>query len=137
LKIAIPISVESRQAWFQEHQPHYRPILVTEIEHQVIAWLSFQSFYSRPAYNATAEISIYVDPRYLGRGIGSKLLAYGIQYSYKLKIKTLLAFVFGHNQPSLRLFEKFGFQEWGYLPRIAELDNIERDLLILGKRINF
>jgi phosphinothricin acetyltransferase len=45
-----------------------------------------------------------------------------------------MAIIFAHNQPSLRLFEKFGFQRWGYLPQVAELDGVERDGVILGLR---
>ena len=47
-----------------------------------------------------------------------------------------MAFVFGHNAPSLRLFERAGFARWGHLPRVARLDGIERDLLILGRRVD-
>ena len=50
-------------------------------------------------------------------------------------VTNLLAFVFGHNDASLALFRKAGFTDWGTLPRIAELDGIERDLLILGRRL--
>ena len=53
----------------------------------------------------------------------------------EFKITTLLAFVFCHNAPSLGLFRSFGFETWGHLLRVAELDGIERDLLILGRRI--
>jgi L-amino acid N-acyltransferase YncA len=48
----------------------------------------------------------------------------------------LLGFIFAHNQPSLQLFEKFGFQQWGYLPQVAHLDGVERDLVIVGRKIS-
>ncbi|HEY9807011.1 MAG TPA: N-acetyltransferase family protein, partial [Candidatus Obscuribacterales bacterium] len=99
-------------------------------------WLSFQSFYGRPAYQATAEVSVYVAEAYQRRGIGQKLLQTAIQRSPQLGLKTLLGFIFGHNQPSLQLFEKFGFRQWGYLPQVARLDSIERDLVIMGRRIS-
>ncbi len=51
-----------------------------------------------------------------------------------MQLKTLMGIIFAHNQPSLRLFEKFGFQQWGYLPQVAELDSVERDVIILGLR---
>jgi hypothetical protein len=28
------------------------------------------------------------------------------------------------------------YEQWGFLPKIAELDNVQCDLLILGKRLN-
>jgi phosphinothricin acetyltransferase len=50
-------------------------------------------------------------------------------------VHTLLGFIFGHNQPSLGLFGKYGFEKWAHFPRVANLDGIERDLIILGKRV--
>ena len=127
-----PISVESRISWYQEHSPNSRPILVIELDDKVIGWLSFQSFYGRPAYQATAEVSIYVAPEYKGQGIGKKLLSEAIYRSPQLGIKTLLGFIFAHNIPSLSLFNKFGFERWGYLPKVADLDGNRRDLVIMG-----
>ncbi len=129
-----PVSVKSRFSWFYEHIPLKRPIWVMEIDH-IAGWLSFQSFYGRPAYHATAEISIYVAPIYQRCGVGRQLLTQAISCSPSFGLKTLLGFIFAHNQPSLQLFESLGFQRWGYLPQVAELDGVERDLLIVGYRI--
>ena len=130
-----PVSLESRQIWFQEHSPVHRPIWVVELNDSVVGWLSFQSFYGRPAYEQTAELSIYVAINYRGQGIGKTLLEKAIKKSQSLGINNLVAFIFAHNQPSLQLFSKYKFQQWGYLPKVAVLDNIERDLVIMGLRI--
>ncbi|MDJ0553724.1 MAG: GNAT family N-acetyltransferase [Microcoleaceae cyanobacterium MO_207.B10] len=130
-----PISVESRIPWYQSHSPSNRPVWVIEWDEKIIGWLSFQSFYGTPAYHGTAEISIYVSPEYKGQGIGKKLLLEAIHRSPSFGIKTLLGFIFAHNQPSLRLFDKLGFQRWGYLPQVAELNGIKRDLVIVGLHI--
>ena len=58
-----------------------------------------------------------------------------IEQAPRLGLKTLLGFIFGHNESSLRLFESFGFQRWGFLPRVAELESVERDLVIVGRRL--
>jgi phosphinothricin acetyltransferase len=47
----------------------------------------------------------------------------------------VLAFVFVHNMPSVTLFEAHGFGRWGLLPKVCEMDGLERDVLILGKRL--
>jgi phosphinothricin acetyltransferase len=130
-----PISVESRKRWFDEHSPTSRPIWVMENENQLVGWLSFQSFYGRPAYHKTAELSIYVSPVYHRQGIGEQLLQQAIHRSPSLGLNTLLGFVFAHNQPSLQLLAKYQFQQWGYLPKVAELDCIERDLVIFGRKV--
>jgi L-amino acid N-acyltransferase YncA len=130
-----PVSVESRRAWFSEHDPETRPIWVGEENGTIVGWLSFRSFYGRPAYRRTAEISTYVAPTHQRRGVGRFLLAEAVRRSPGLGLTTLLGFIFGHNEPSLRLFEGFGFQRWGHLPRIAELDGMERDLIVVGLRV--
>lgn len=131
-----PVSVESRIQWFRDHEPENRPLWVVYSEAELIGWVSFQSFYGRPAYQGTAEISIYLDEKARGKGFGEKILQHAMDNCAKLGIKTLLGYIFAHNKPSLRLFRKKGFQDWGVFPRIAVLDDIERDLIIVGKRIN-
>ena len=130
-----PVSVESRLEWFYQHSSTSRPILVMETDKVILGWLSFQSFYGRPAYQATAEISIYVSPVYQRQRVAYKLLESAVFLSPSLGLNTLLGFIFAHNQPSIKLFELFGFQTWGHLPQVANLDAIERDLLIMGRKI--
>ncbi len=130
-----PVSLDSRRTWFAEHSPPSRPLWVLEQDGAVRGWLSFQSFYGRPAYHATAEISVYVASDTHRRGYGRGLLSEAIRRAPEFGLKTLLGFIFAHNQPSLALFRSFGFETWAHLPRVAELDGIERDLMILGRRL--
>ncbi|WP_312186178.1 N-acetyltransferase family protein [Sphingobacterium sp.] len=131
-----PVSVASRQKWFDEHNPSKRPLWMVEDEkNQVLGWVSFQSFYGRPAYDATVEISIYIDEQQRGRGLGKQILQYCIDKAPSLGVHILLGFIFAHNLPSIALFEKMGFEEWANLPNIATLDQEERSLKILGIRI--
>lgn len=131
-----PVSVESRLSWFNEHSPEKRPLWIIEIESKEIAgWASFQSFYGRPAYNSTVEISIYLDPTQRRKGLGKQVLAHCIKAAPRYGVKTLLGFIFAHNEPSLKLFSSFGFQEWANLPNVAILDGVERSLIIMGKRV--
>ena len=130
-----PVSVESRRKWFAEHSPARRPLWVAEVDGEVAGWLSFSSFYGRPAYDHTCELSIYLAPAARGKGLGKLLLQKAIAHAPLINVSTLLGFVFGHNEPSLRLLEGAGFSRWGFLPQVALLDGIERDLIILGRRV--
>lgn len=131
-----PVSVESRVRWFAEHEPAKRPLWVAEAEGAIVGWLSFQSFYGRPAYHATAELSVYVIPEQHRRGVAGTLLARAVDQAPSLGLRTLIGFIFGHNEPSLRLFERFEFERWGLLPGVAQLDGVERDLVIVGRRLD-
>lgn len=130
-----PVSVESRLPWFRAHNPKTRPLWVAERDGTIVAWLSFNSFYGRPAYNPTAEVSLYVAEDERRKGIGRWFLQEAITRCPSHDVKTLLGFIWAHNEPSLKLFEQFGFERWGRLPRVAVLDGIERDLVILGRRV--
>ena len=131
-----PITVESRLAWFHDHTPDRRPLWVVDDEDgTVMAWLSFSNFYGRPAYSGTAELSIYVAETARGKGLGRYLLQEAINFAPRIKVHTVLGFIFGHNTPSLNLFAGFNFEIWANMPRVANLDGVERDLLIMGKRI--
>lgn len=132
----IEVTVESRMEWFRQHNPDKRPLLVHEENNRVVAWVSFQSFYGIAAYDHTAELSIYISPECRGKGLGRSLLAEALGMTQRLDIKTIVGFVFSHNQPSINLLKSFGFEEWGKLPDIAEMDGNEYSLLILGKRVN-
>lgn len=131
-----PVSVASRQKWFDEHNAEERPLLMVFDENEVVGWVSFQSFYGRPAYNATCEISIYLDEKQRGKGYGKIILNYCLENATIYGIKTLLGYIFAHNEASIKLFQHFGFEEWAFLPNIAVLDGEERSLKILGKRIS-
>ncbi|WP_027091791.1 GNAT family N-acetyltransferase [Cohnella thermotolerans] len=130
-----PVTVESRLPWFEAHTPDRRPLWTAKRDGQVMAWASLSTFYGRPAYDATVELSIYVAEEARGSGVGSRLLAHVLAECPRLGVHTVLGFVFAHNEPSLGLLRKFGFEQWGYYPRVAVLDGVERDLAVLGKRV--
>ena len=131
-----PVSIESRLAWFRAHNPARRPLWVAEDDAAMLGWLSFSDFYGRPAYGATVEISIYLAENARRKGLGRTLLERAIAHAPSLSVRTLLGFIFAHNQASLRLFEAQGFARWGTLPRVAMLDTVERDLIIVGLRLD-
>ncbi len=130
-----PVSLESRRGWFHQHSPESHPLWVAEVDGSVAAWLGLAAFYGRPAYAHTAEVSLYVHPEHQRRGLGTALLQHALAQAPALHLETLLAFIFGHNLPSLVLFSRQAFERWGLLPQVAELDQVRRDLVILGRAV--
>jgi phosphinothricin acetyltransferase len=131
-----PVTVEARRPWLAAHQTPTRPIWVlVDAQGTVVAWLSFDTFYARAAYDGTAMIAIYVAAAQRRHGLGRALLQTALARAPQLGLHTLLGYIFGHNEPSLRLFATQGFARWAHLPRIAVLDGVERDLIIVGRRV--
>ena len=131
-----PVPVESRCEWFRGHDPDRHPLWVVEADEEVVGWFSFEPFRERPAYRPTAEVSVYVAEGHRRKGIGRRLLAEAVRRAPGFGFKTLTAGAFGHNGPSIALFESFGFERWALYPRVAELDGIERDLVVLGLKLD-
>jgi GNAT superfamily N-acetyltransferase len=74
-----PVPVESRLAWFEQHDPRVRPLWVVDGEEQIAGWLSLSDFYGRPAYHRTAEVSVYVRDGQRRKGVGAYLLSQAIR----------------------------------------------------------
>jgi L-amino acid N-acyltransferase YncA len=130
-----PTTVEARLPWFREHSPDEHPFWVAESDGRIIGWLDFKKFLPRCAYRGTAEISVYVDEKLRRRGVARRLLEEAIARAPSLGISAMVGLIFAHNEPSLKLFERLGFGRWGLLPRIARLDDVQRDLIIVGRHI--
>src|SRR6516225_7159889 len=128
-----PTTVEARLPWFREHSPDEYPFWVAESDSRVIGWLDFKKFLPRSAYRGTAELSVYVDEQFRRRGVGQRLLQHAITRAPSLGITALVGLIFGHNEPSLKLFERLGFERWAFLPGVAQLDGVQRDLVMLGQ----
>lgn len=128
-----PVTVESRRHWLSEHSPDRYPFWVAEVDGRVRGWLTFKSFLPRCAYRSTIELSVYVDERFRRRGIARKLLKAAIARAPALGINAMVGLIFAHNEASLKLFTRLGFKRWGLLPRVARLDDAERDLVVVGR----
>lgn len=131
-----PVTVDSRRPWWAAHRSPSRPIWVlVDSGGTVAAWLSFDTFFPRAAYDGTAMIALYVAAAHRRRGLGRHLLRLAVERAPGLGLHTLLGYIFGHNEPSLRLFTAEGFASWAHLPRVAVLDGVARDLVIVGRRV--
>jgi L-amino acid N-acyltransferase YncA/predicted O-methyltransferase YrrM len=128
-----PTTVEARLPWFQEHSRDKYPFWVAESAGLVIGWLDFKKFLPRCAYRGTAEISVYVDEKFRRRGVARRLIGEAITRAPSLGINAIVGLIFGHNESSLKLFARLGFQRWGLLPAIARLDGVEHDLIMMGR----
>lgn len=132
-----PISVEERRPWFRQFSPKKRPIWVAERAGEIVGCIYITSFYGgRPAYDKTAEVSLYLAPKAQGQGLGTDLMQRMINACPQLGVTTLIGMHFDHNEATKRLNDRFGFQQVGHLPKIAEVNGEQRGLLLSILRIS-
>ena len=131
-----PIAVADRVEWFKKFSPGKRPIWVALKDGRIVAWISLSSFYAgRPAYDATAEVSLYVATDHQRQGIGRFLKERMIEHCPRLGVTTLLSMYFDHNLATKRINDSLGFQTMGHLTQIATVAGEKRGLIIAGLRI--
>lgn len=109
-----PATVEGRRAWFDEHAPTGRHrLLVAEYEGIVLGYASSSRFRSKPAYQTSVELSVYLAPEHTGRGTGSMLYRQLLDELARVDVHRVYAGVCLPNEPSLRLHRGLGFQPIG------------------------
>jgi L-amino acid N-acyltransferase YncA len=130
------VATNSRVNWFNEHTPDKYPIFVAVIENQVVGWISLSPYRKgRAALRYTAEVSYYLHTDFQGRKIGSRLLEFAINECPKYQIKTLFSIILEHNIVSIKLMKKFGFEQWGHMPNVADFDGVEYGQVYYGRRV--
>jgi L-amino acid N-acyltransferase YncA len=118
-----PVTVDSRRAWFDEHDPIDFPVWVLAHEGQVLGWCSLSAYRSRrAALLGTAEISYYVGRDAQGRGVGTALVRHAVTEAARNGKRVLFGILLERNVASVRLMAKCGFELWGRLPDVAHID---------------
>jgi L-amino acid N-acyltransferase YncA len=130
----VPVPVDARRPWFDRHAPGRLLVLVDDAGVQ--AWAGVLPHHERAAYAGTGEVAVYVDPAARGRGAGGRLLDDVIARAPTWGLRVLLGRIFAHNEASLALFAGRGFARWGLLPGVCVLDGVERDVVIVGRRVD-
>lgn len=131
------LTPEQRTAWFRGHDPQTFPVFVFTRDEKILGWISFSPYRAgRAALDETAELSFYVDFQHHGEGIGSKMMAHCLERSAILNKRVLFSVVIEGNQGSIRLLQKYGFQQWGYLPEVIRYNNQRCGHIYMGRIIS-
>ncbi|MEK6283832.1 MAG: N-acetyltransferase family protein [Acidobacteriota bacterium] len=124
----------SWEKWDAGHLSFARLAAVSEDDGRLAGWAALSPVSSRPVYSGVAEVSVYVADDFRARGVGGALLDCLIKTSEDNGIWTLQASVFPENVRSMALHEKRGFREIGVRERIAKLNGVWRDTVLLERR---
>jgi L-amino acid N-acyltransferase YncA len=89
------------------------PLLIGEMDGEVIGYAYASTYRPREAYRFTCEDSIYLAPAAVGHGIGSRMLGRLIEESTKAGLKQMLAVITAERANSIRLHAKHGFRMIG------------------------
>lgn len=103
-----PRTYEQQVEWFKQHDNKFQ-ILVDEVNTVISGWASLSRWSDRPAYEGTAENSVYVKKEFQRKGIGRKLLSALIQNARENGLHTIIARIAEDNETSIRMHAESGF----------------------------
>ncbi len=119
--------------WDKAHLKSCR--IVAETDGKLMGWAALSPVSSRCVYGGIAEVSVYIDKTFRGRGIGSRLLEHLITQSEQEGIWTLQSGIFPENQASIQLHEKMGFRRIGKREKIGKTSaGVWKDNVLFERR---
>jgi L-amino acid N-acyltransferase YncA len=123
-------SAEEIAAWLENHK---LPLIVAELEGQVVGWAHASNYRASEYYAGIAEYSIYIDPSVHGQGVGVRLLEAFFVACENVGLWKLVSRIFPENAASLALCRKTGFREVGVYEKHAQLEGEWKDVVIVEK----
>ena len=115
-----PATLEARRQWLEAHNRDNHPLFVGEEDGRVCGYVSLSTFSAKPAYDGTAELSLYVAPECRGRGVGRTLLEYIVAWARADETThALISIITSSNAVSLRLHQSLGFRYCGTLHQVG------------------
>ena len=132
----VHVDIDARIRWFVEHDPLKYPVLVAELGGRVVGWTSLSPYRKgRQGLSSTVEISYYVHADYRRRGVGSAMMRAVLGKAKEFGYRNVIAILFDTNEASIRLLEKNGFERWGLMPGIIDVDGKTYGHLYCGRRL--
>ncbi|WP_426478745.1 GNAT family N-acetyltransferase [Chryseobacterium sp. CBSDS_008] len=125
--------VPTAEAWSMEYFNDCRWVLENE-KNEVVGWCALKPVSKRECYKGVAEVSIYFDNEYQGKGLGSVLLKKLILDSEDHGFWTLQTNIFSENETSIKFHQRNGFRMVGVRKKIGKLNGEWKDIILMEKR---
>ena len=113
------VDLAERYAWFDEKMDHGYPIFGAYEENKLIGYAGYGSWRAAQGYRKTVELTIYVDNKYRGTGVGSLLMQTIIDQAKSNGYHVMLGAIDAENKGSIEFHKRFGFIETARMPEVA------------------
>ena len=129
-------SLADRQTWFGRQQAAGYPILVADLDGDIVGFTAFGDFRDAvkwPGYRFVVELTVHVAESTWGQGVGRALITELVARAHVLGKTQIVAAVDGDNEASLRFHERLGFVEVARMPAIGFKFGRWLDLVLLQR----
>jgi L-amino acid N-acyltransferase YncA/DNA-binding transcriptional ArsR family regulator len=133
----------TRNATFETKLPTAKQLLtkwlpgmawVAELDGALVGWTAVMPVSTRECYSGVGESTVYVAEAARGRGVGNALLFTQVTEADRAGMWTLQTSIFPENRASLALHHSAGYRTLAVRTRIAQLDGVWRDTVLLERR---
>lgn len=133
----LSITVEAEEALIEARAEADNQLMIGVFDNEkMVGNLSFAAG-SKPRIRHSGEFGISVLKAYWGKGIGTALLEYLIQWAEESNIiQKINLRVRSDNTQAIKVYEKFGFVTEGRVTREFFIDGQFYDIILMGKEIN-
>ena len=95
------------------------PWLVYEERNKVLGYAYATEWRTRPAYRNSVEVTIYLNPNTVGKGIGVKLYKVLLDQLKAMNFHAIIGGIALPNPGSIALHEKLGFQQAAHFKEVG------------------
>lgn len=113
-----PLSLEEIKSLILRIKENF-PWIIYEEQGKLIGFTYADKWKERSAYRNTVETSIYLDSKFIGKGIGSKLKKAMIEELRERGFHSVISGISLPNPASIAMCEKFGFQKVGHFKEVG------------------
>ena len=121
--------------WFLNHDEKH-PVIVAEINSQVIGFASLSKWSDRCAYDGTAEVSVYIDRNHRGKGVGKRMVEVIALEGERAGLTNLISRITEGNLSSIHIHEQLGFEHIGVMKKAGKKFDRFLDVHLMQKLIN-
>jgi len=109
------------------------PAYKIRFEDKFVGYVLLNRYKPREAYDQTAEVTVYLDEAYHGKGIGYEALKYIEDFAKAHSFRALLGVICAENSGSIRLFEKLGYFKCAHFKEVGKKFDRLLDVVIYEK----
>lgn len=128
----VPLSLNEIKEMVIFIDPKYKTFVLKD-EHYICGYVLVTQHKKRAAYVRTAEISIYLDHSYVGKGLGNLAIKFIEEYVRNVGIHVLIATISGENIASIKLFQNNGYVKCAHYKEVGKKFDRLLDVIALQK----
>ena len=118
--------------WWREHNARH-VVLVAIEDGKIVGWASLNRFSARCAHAEIADVSVYVEREFRGKGVGFALLRELARGAEHNGFRKLVLHALEGNKHGKRLYRKAGFREVGVFREHGRIDGRYVDVVAMER----